>query len=95
MSPSKIVPSTILELVIQDAGRVAVPDTNKLPLTTTFPPIKAFPPIPAPPATWSAPDAVLVDAVVFFIDVIPPTANVLFIDTSPKSLIVIIKFASS
>ena len=69
--------------------------TMDLVIPTVVPPTYKLPPMPAPPETWSAPDAVLVATVVFFMDVIPPTNSCLFIETSPPSLICIILVLSS
>ena len=69
--------------------------TIDLVIPTAVPPTYRLPPIPAPPTTWSAPVAVLVEFVMFFIDVIPPTNNCWFMETSPPSLICIILVVSS
>ena len=63
------VPSTIDTPVSELPAKDVVPDTINFP-DTTFPPTNAFPAIPAPPVTWSAPVAVVVDAVVLVMDVL-------------------------
>ena len=53
-------------MVIQDAGSETV-----VPVTIKLPPMNTFPPIPAPPSTRSAPDDVLVELIVFLINISP------------------------
>ena len=90
ISPPTIVPSTMLELLIQDAGKLAVvPDTIKLPPITTFPPINTFPSIPAPPVTKSAPVILLVDAVELLIVWVPATDSV-----APDAIVSVVPVAN-